>query len=122
MKPRTNLSSLEGYFIMDHRQGPGVPDEVVIQQGLKPGAGHGLYESATYTCAHSQHVVIMNPDRSRPRYTCKGCGKVLCDSCAAQYATDGVCRNFNDMANQLLEKFDKGIAPSEVFQSPLIIP
>jgi len=45
------------------------------------GVGRGTFESATYTCSHCNALVVMNPDRSRPREVCRKCMHVVCDSC-----------------------------------------
>ena len=64
--------SLEGELIIDHRAGDGVP-------GLPR-----LFEAPTITCSHCQAVVIVNPDRQRPRAFCSQCDRYICDSCEAQ--------------------------------------
>ena len=95
------LRSQEGYFMMDHRNAGGVaPDSLVVANGLPPGAGRGLFESATFTCSHCQVVVVLNPDRSRERAHCKGCNHLICDSCGAERARTGLCRTFNQLIDE----------------------
>lgn len=94
---------------MDHSQGPGVPDEIVVGQGLVPGAGQKLFESSTFTCSHCETVVVMNPDRSRSRGYCPKCDHLVCDGCEARrVASGGVCYPFKAMCQDLLEMIDKG--------------
>lgn len=69
--------------MIDHRASPGISSEVSIAAGLPADAGRGVFESATVTCRHCQRIVILNPDRSRPREYCLGCNHYICDSCAA---------------------------------------
>lgn len=69
-----SLRSKEGYLLIDNRC-----------------AGDGLVESATVTCAHCHAVVVLNPQRTRPRHYCASCDHYVCD--AAACAT--TCRNFN---------------------------
>lgn len=76
MKPR------EGYLLIDHRNSPGVSPECVRASGLPTvavGAGQAL-ESATISCAHCNTIVILNPDRTRPRGYCRKCDAYVCDN------------------------------------------
>ena len=114
-----SLRSHEGYFLMDHRNSPGVPDSVVVQEGLLPGAGRGVFESATFTCSHCQVVVVLNPDRSRDRGYCRKCDHLICDGCeTAKAASGGDCNSFKRLVDVLLNNAAKG---GEVSQSPVII-
>lgn len=119
----TSLRSHEGYFLMDHRNSPGIPDGIVVAEGLIPGAGKGVFESATFTCSHCQVVVVLNPDRSRDRGYCRKCDHYVCDNCeTARVASGGACFPFSSRAAQMLETADKLRTTTESFQSPLIIP
>lgn len=47
----------------------------------------GPIEYPTYTCAHCGKVVVMRPDRLRPRTTCASCGQWICEQseiCASE--------------------------------------
>ena len=73
----------EGYLLVDHRYSPGVSPAEALAPG-KPApvivpAGTTL-ESATITCSHCQVVVILNPNRTRPRGYCAKCDHYVCDS------------------------------------------
>jgi predicted RNA-binding Zn-ribbon protein involved in translation (DUF1610 family) len=114
--------SHEGYFATDHRGSPGVPDEIVVAQGLQPGAGKGLFESATFTCSHCEAVVIKNPDRSRERAWCKKCDHYICDNCGMALHQTGVCYPFKAMVNDILNLQAKAPAQSEVSASALLTP
>lgn len=114
-----SLRSQEGYFLMDHRESPGVPDALVVKEGLLPGAGRGVYESPTFTCSHCQFVVVMNPDRSRDRGYCRKCDHLICDRCETVKAqSGGECRSFKKLVDLLLSDAAKG---GEVSQSSTIL-
>jgi len=77
--------SKEGYLLIDNRESPGVPLELALQAEKrgKPvplAQGGKLYECATLTCAHCNRVVILNPDRKRPRGYCSKCDSYVCDN------------------------------------------
>ncbi len=71
----SSLRRHEGYLIIDHSNSPGSPrsaDPAHVGPGMK-------FESATVTCSHCHAVVILNPDRSRPRHYCPKCDHYVCD-------------------------------------------
>lgn len=114
-----SLRSHEGYILIDHRNSPGVSDAIMVPQGLSPGAGKGLFESATYTCPYCETVVIMNPDRSRPRAYDRKTDHYICDPCDALRLTGAVMKPMKQIADELTDRAAKAQA-SEVFQSPVI--
>lgn len=75
----------EGYLLIDNRFGPGVTAEFIRSTGKwAPVVGEGAtYESATVTCTHCGTIVVLNPDRTRPRSYCRRCDAYICDGCAA---------------------------------------
>lgn len=77
----SSLRRHEGYLLLDNTCGPGVTEEFIRRSGKDvPCAGEGRkYESATITCSHCHAVVILNPDRSRPRNYCQKCDHYVCD-------------------------------------------
>src|SRR5215471_638169 len=90
----------EGYVIIDHRAGPGVPGEMARFVGLpeKELRGGQVFESATITCSHCCAVVILNPDRQRPRGYCRKCDHYVCDKpeCALECTPWGAIRDALD--------------------------
>jgi hypothetical protein len=100
----TTLREQEGYFMMDHRESPGIPDEVVVQAELPVGSGKGLFEAPTYTCKHCHAVVVMNPKRNRERAFCRGCNHLLCDGCGIERAFTGECRTMDQKIDDMLKK------------------
>ena len=78
----SSLRSHEGYLLIDNRFGPGVSAEFVRASGKPaPVVPEGaMYESATITCSHCHAVVILNPNRSRPRNYCAKCDHYVCDN------------------------------------------
>jgi hypothetical protein len=121
----SSLRSHEGYLLIDHRNSPGVPDEIMVAQGFSPGAGRqdSVFESATFTCSHCEVVVVMNPNRQRERGYCRKCDHYVCDTCEARrVASGGECKPFKVMVEEVLNLAAKKPASSEVFQSPLLLP
>lgn len=102
-----NLRSHEGYFVMDHRASPGVPDQVIVAAGLPVGAGRGVFEAPTFTCKHCQTVVIMNPDRKRERAYCRGCDHLICDACGSVRAQSGECKTFDRVIDEMLNAAER---------------
>ena len=98
----SSLQRHEGYLMIDNRFGPGVSEEFIRASGKDAHiVGEGqLYESSTVTCAHCGTVVILNPQRTRPRHYCPKCDKYVCDNtiCAAE------CRSFDRLLDTLQEK------------------
>ena len=72
----------EGLLIIDHRNSPGVSAEFIRASGVvAPAVAAGnLFESPTITCAHCNTLVILNPNRLRPRGYCRKCDAYVCDS------------------------------------------
>ena len=101
------LRDLEGYLLMDNSNSPGIPDEVMVAQGLPVGAGRTFFECPTFTCKHCQTVVIINPKRNRERAYCRGCDHLLCDGCGAERARTGLCRTFDQVIDEILTACEK---------------
>lgn len=85
--------SLEGVLLIDNRVGPRVPSVAGIPE-IPAGA---TFESATITCSHCHAIVVLNPDRSRPRHYCAKCDHYVCDGCAVL----GECRPLNQVFDAL---------------------
>jgi hypothetical protein len=78
-------------------------------------AGQGMFEAATYTCTHCNAVVVMNPERTRERYKCRGCDHLICDNCGAARAAGAPCRTRRQIGDEAMEAAVRG------FDSPSII-
>jgi hypothetical protein len=89
----------EGYLFLDQRS-----------------VGQGVTEAATFTCSHCQAVVIMNPDRKRTRYHCRGCDHLLCDNCAAARVAGANCKTYKQKIDEYLESVER-----QAGASPLIL-
>ena len=74
-----------------------------------------LFESPTFTCKHCNRVVIMNPDRSRPRGYCRKCDAYVCDNPLCNSECNGSFSKF-------LDELEAKIIKSEQNQTTLIIP
>src|ERR1700675_1557700 len=120
----SSLRSTEGYIWMSHKYSPGVPDELMVKGGYPVGGAHPgtVFESATFTCADCERVVIMNPDRSRARGFCPKCNHYLCDACeTVRVQQGGKCNNFKVMVDKLLNKIAAAPVSSNRFISPITI-
>lgn len=94
--------SLEGWFMSDNRVSQGLPDEMVVPLGLPAGAGRGVFEAPTVTCAHCAAVVIINPKRTRDREYCAKCDKYICDGCGTVAKAPGYShRSFAQLADMV---------------------
>lgn len=117
----SSLRRHEGYMLIDNSNSPGVPDALVVAQGLPAGSGKIKFESATFTCSHCEAVVVMNPNRQRSRGYCPKCDHYVCDNCEARRAASGgECLPFKVMVEQFLNQVAKVTTTSEIFQSPVI--
>ena len=86
-----------GYLQIDNRANGDLP----------PGASTPHFEADTYTCTHCQRVVVMNPERVRPRYKCRGCNHHICDNCAAIKEAGAPCKTFAQLVDEVLENTEK---------------
>jgi len=89
-----NLPRGLGYYEVDQRQ---------VEAALPPGTVRH-FEADTYTCSHCEQVVILNPNRVRERYKCKGCNHHICDECAAKRIAGGGCRTYAQFIDELREQ------------------
>lgn len=101
--------SKEGYLMIDHRATQGVPDEIMVRDGLPIGAGRGLFETPTYTCSHCNHVVVMNPLRTREREYCRGCDSYICDGCGYLKKQGTPCKTFTQKGDEVLNAASRGL-------------
>ena len=92
----------EGYLLIDHRDSPGLPPEMVLPLGLDPNAGRGRFESATVTCCHCGTVVILNPLRTRARGHCWKCDAYVCDNPACSRECRPLAQQFDELEKQAL--------------------
>jgi hypothetical protein len=88
------MSQCFGYLTIDHRASPGIPGSKALGEGT-------LFEADTRTCNHCKGVVMMNPDRTRTRFTCPKCDKYCCDLCAAGYHQNLICVPFDRIVDDL---------------------
>lgn len=108
----SSLRNHEGYLLIDNRHSQGVPDEVMVAQGMPVGAGKGLFESATFTCSHCNAVVVLNPKRTRERGYCRKCSQCICDLCTARMALTLECKPMAQIIDEALEAAVKQAEPA----------
>lgn len=89
--------------MLDHRSADGVSDGAVVNAGLPPGAGRGLFECATITCSHCHCVVVIEPRRTRERAYCRKCDHYICDGCGIIAAQTKECRTFKEILDEQQE-------------------
>lgn len=119
---RFSKRSLEGEILIDHKSGPGLPEEVARFIGVDPQyvRSGATYESAIVTCSHCQVSVLMNPERTRERGWCSYCDKYLCDECTFILSRTRECRNVQrvfDTLDDLIAKHGESAV-----ENPLINP
>jgi hypothetical protein len=103
----------EGYLLVDQRESPGVPQEVLASTGGRfhpMGTGGETFESATVTCAHCNVIVILNPNRTRERGYCYKCDQYVCDlpGCNSE------CRSFIKSLDVLKEQAGRNLNLKEL--------
>lgn len=75
-----------GYLIIDHRNSPGISEEMAHDLSVKSGKQvlpmpkGQIFERDTYRCSHCQAIVLKNPLRERPRNYCRKCDAYVCDN------------------------------------------
>ena len=72
------------------------------------------FEADTYTCTHCSRVVVLNPDRKRDRYKCKGCNHHICDECTARRVAGGPCRTMSQFVDESLEAETRQLPPQSI--------
>lgn len=79
------MAKIGGYYMVDHRAGPGLPADFYYRQGIDlPGpVGGRLFEADILTCGHCSQSHIKNPERTRDRAYCRQCDHYICDGCQA---------------------------------------
>jgi hypothetical protein len=104
--PTQSKRSQEGYFLLDHRESPGLTDAHVQKAALPPGAGRGIFEAPQITCSHCQKGVVINPLRNRDRNYCAKCDHYICDDpCGLAYkVSGGACKTYKQLVAELYEQ------------------
>lgn len=99
---------LEGYLLIDHRDSPGISAELAAQTGMNPVPAGMKFESATVNCHVCQVLVVLNPKRTRSRGYCPRHDRYTCDTCEAVRVRTGVCKSFNEIIDEIVDKKAKG--------------
>ena len=103
--------SHEGEILVDHRNSPGLSEQIIHTAGgiprsdakLPAGSGKGVFESATFSCSHCPNVVVIHPLRNRPRGYCRSCDHYICDSCNADKAMGKECKTYKQQLDEIQE-------------------
>lgn len=75
-------------------------------------------EFRTQTCNHCHAVVIMNPERIRPRGFCRRCDSYLCDACEAARQVTLTCRTMDEITDDYLTAVEKQTQPAVALLLP----
>lgn len=101
---------LEGYVLIDHRDSPGItPEQAALAGNGTMPVGRGMrFESATINCHVCKRLVILNPDRTRPRAYCPKHDAYSCDWCEAERVRTGECHPFQKVLDDFVDAAAKG--------------
>jgi len=98
----------ESYLEIDHRDSPGLPDDVAARfLGMSSRAGT-LTKSAAVHCSNCQRMIVLNPLRSRERFLCPKCDDYHCDDCALRFKLTGVCKTMRQVEDEFAAAAAKG--------------
>lgn len=103
MSFKSKLLAGMGYFISDHRNSPGVSDELqATVPDATPASRGQVFEADIKTCPHCQRVIIFNPARTRPHDYCAKCDAYTCDIFPCNFECVPYLKYLDD-----LDKLDK---------------
>jgi len=106
-----SLKRHEGWLMIDHRAGAGLPEHIARLSGYDPKeCGEGqVFESATITCIHCGNVYVKNKLRTRARGYCKHCDHYICDSCdALRSLPNYIHKTFRQIVEESIEAENLG--------------
>jgi hypothetical protein len=119
----------DGELLIDNRGSPGLPAAFIDAaralgfDPINPAEGK-IAEVKTMTCAHCGSVVILRPERVRPRGYCRSCDRYICDACAGAAAAPGYLHlPFKKVVDDLREdtfRRESGYAPLTT-ETPLVL-
>lgn len=75
----------EGFVEIDNHDNPVIPatlDVPLVQ-------ANSTFESGTKGCCGCQRLVLLRPEREKPRNYCRKCDSYLCDDCALSFKITG---------------------------------
>jgi hypothetical protein len=78
--------SREGYIFLDHRNSPGLPEDIALEAGFDPAlcvSGQQM-EVASLTCAHCGRVTPKSVYKGREYAECIKCDHYVCNVCAVE--------------------------------------
>jgi hypothetical protein len=96
--------SHEGYLLIDHRASPGITeaDLATVPEARRAEfqAATGIFEAPTVRCCHCGVIVIINPDRKRPRHHCPKCDHYVCDTASCVLTCTPFVQKVDDTMEQ----------------------
>src|SRR5258706_4513448 len=95
---------MEGHLSIDHRESPGITPEEAAKVGVNTlPVGRGThFQSATRNCSQCTKLIVLNPNRTRPRFYCPKCDAYHCDECALLTKITGECRPFKKFVDDFV--------------------
>src|SRR5262245_66573726 len=96
----------EGDLLIDRRNGPGITeaDLATVPEHARGGflvvPGAPVVEAPTLRCSHCGTMVILNPDRKRPRNYCAKCDHYVCDNAGCVIG----CKHFVQRVDETIEQ------------------
>ena len=93
-------SQRDGYLLIDESA---CPQGVFAPKPMK-------HEMKTFTCAHCNGIVVMEPRRTRERAYCRRCDGYICDHCALVRQQTLTCKPFTAVVDELLEAAERQAA------------
>jgi len=108
--------SFEGYLEIDHRDSPGISQELSDRESSGnfrpiPAEGGKKLQLITKRCSHCPRIVIMRPERTRARGYCPKCDGFVCDDCELKRVITGVCRPWKQIIDEWYDAAAKGQVP-----------
>lgn len=107
--------SNEGYMIIDHRNSPGVTQEMFPNLPKEEIVGPGqVLEAGMICCRHCQRVLMVNPLRTRQRGYCPKCDHYICDLCESVKVQTGECHDIQKVYDNLQEDSARNLNLTEL--------
>lgn len=74
---------LEGYLEIDHRESPGISQDLAVQvgRGTIPVQAGKRFQAAATICPYCETIVVRNPSRERARAYDPKTDRYICDNC-----------------------------------------
>lgn len=101
---------LEGYLEIDHRESPGISQELAakVGHGTIPVEAGKKFQAAITLCPYCERQVIRNPARERDRAYCPKVNRYICDDCDLVRKLGGELKPMAKIIDEFQNAIDKG--------------